>query len=86
MSLIYTLNVYKILNHVLKNRLIDFYFIFDIGASNDFAAYRPIIEQVKLTNEELKQIIKMQQKNIAQELKLLQQFSIPESQRSQDIE
>jgi hypothetical protein len=58
--------------------------IFITGSSNDFSPYAPIIEQVKLTNEELKQIIKLQEKNIAQELKLLQQFSQPtESHHSQ---
>ena len=51
------------------------------GSSN-FTPYAPIIEQVKLTNEELKQIIKMQQKNIDQELKLLQEISSPEIGRS----
>ncbi len=57
--------------------------IFIIGVSNDFTPYAPIIEQVKLKNQELKAIIRMQQKNIAQELKLLQQFSSTENHHSQ---
>ena len=53
-----------------------------VDGSSNFTPYAPIIEQVKLTNEELKQIIKMQQKNIDQELKLLQQISNPDIHRS----
>ena len=55
---------------------------FIVDGSSNFTPYAPIIEQVKLTNEELKQIIKMQQKNIDQELKLLQEISNPDSRRS----
>ena len=53
-----------------------------VDGNSNFTPYAPIIEQVKLTNEELKQIIKMQQKNIDQELKLLQQISNPDIRRS----
>ena len=53
-----------------------------VDGSSHFTPYAPIIEQVKLTNEELKQIIKMQQKNIDQELKLLQEISNPDTRRS----
>ena len=53
-----------------------------VDGNSNFTPYAPIIEQVKLTNEELKQIIKMQQKNIDQELKLLQQISNPDISRS----
>ena len=53
-----------------------------VDGSSNFTPYAPIIEQVKLTNEELKQIIKMQQKNIDQELKLLQEISNPDIRRS----
>ena len=53
-----------------------------VDGNSNFTPYAPIIEQVKLTNEELKQIIKMQQKNIDQELKLLQEISNPDSRRS----
>ena len=53
-----------------------------VDGNSNFTPYAPIIEQVKLTNEELKQIIKMQQKNIDQELKLLQQISNPDIHRS----
>ena len=49
--------------------------IFNLGTSDDFTAYAPIIEQVKITAQELKEIVKLHQRSIDQELKLLDQFS-----------
>ena len=46
-----------------------------LGTNEEFTPYAPIIEQVKLTNQELKEVLKLQQKKIDQELKLLEQFS-----------
>ena len=45
------------------------------SANEEFTPYAPIIEQVKLTNQELKEILKLHQKSIDQELQLLDQFS-----------
>ena len=67
----------------LKFQIIIF---FITGVSADFTPYAPIIEQVRLTNAELKEIIKLQEKNIAQELKLLQQFSQPNKSNQSQLQ
>ena len=49
-----------------------------LGTNEEFTPYAPIIEQVKLTNQELKEVLKLEilhEKNIDQELKLLEQYS-----------